>query len=131
MNTVKRFTLSARRLAVMFVCCVGILGLSGCESMQSANHAYLMQGEILSVDGSNVVACVGDKHGAKVGQELDVVRHTAIQSKVPHDSIKTRFKREMIGKVRIDSLVDEHYANAKIISGTAAVNDMVELNVGH
>jgi hypothetical protein len=129
MNIIKGFYLSIRRLAVLFIVLVGIIGLTGCESMQSANHAYLMQGEILSVDGSNIVACVGDKHGAKVGQELDVVRHVAVQSNAPHDSMKIRFKREMIGKVRIKSLFDEHYANAKIISGSAAVNDMVELNV--
>lgn len=117
-----------RRPLMIWALVMSLFLLSGCESLTTANHKYLMQGEVLSVDGSNTVVCIGEKHGAKVGQRLDVVRHTAIRSNSAHGSMKTRYKREMIGEVRIESLFDEHYANAKIISGTAAVNDMVELN---
>ena len=37
------------------------------------------------------------------------------------------FKREEVGKVKILEIVDEHMANAKILSGEAKVNDIVEL----
>jgi hypothetical protein len=37
------------------------------------------------------------------------------------------FNREVVGKVKIMEIVDEHMANAKVISGEAKVNDIVEL----
>ena len=63
--------------------------------------------------------------GAKVGQELSVVRHVHRPggSKAPASG----FQRKSVGTARIDSVFDAHYARAEVVSGDPQVNDMVEL----
>ena len=102
------------------------LALSGCASTSPAYHKFAMQGQVLSVDGNSLVVCVGKEDGAKVGQELSIVRHVnrPASSKVPGPG----FRREAVGKVRIDSIFDEHYSRAQVLSGSPQVNDTVELD---
>lgn len=88
-------------------------------------HRVLMRGQILDKENGDFVVCVGQSDGAQVGQELDVVRHTRASrsSKVTGP----RFRREEVGRVRIMTVFDQHYATAKLVEGKAQVNDSVEL----
>lgn len=99
--------------------------LAGSVSAGSVYHELIMQGQVLSAEGNSLVVCIGKNDGAKVGQELNLVRH------VPDNTTpKARgpgFRREAIGKVRIAEIFDEHYARAEVVQGAAKVSDMVEL----
>jgi len=67
--------------------------------------------------------CIGTRDGAKVGQELDIYNIISVSKTRP------TFQREHVGKVKITEIVDEHFAKAKVISGKAEKNDIVELFV--
>jgi predicted small secreted protein len=100
--------------------------LAGCATLESAGHKYIMRGQILEVTGDTVYLCIGSSDGAKVGQEYAVVKFVKVPK--PYDKPPVPyFKREETGVVKITEIVHEHMANAKIVSGAAKENDMVEL----
>jgi len=94
-------------------------------SFGAVTHKYLMKGSVLEATDGTVYLCVGTSDGAKAGQELTVVRFTKTGTNPKGGPM---FKKEEVGKVKIQEIVDEHMANAKIISGEAKVNDIVELH---
>ena len=104
---------------------LGAVALNGCATNSPARHEYIMRGQVLSVDGDALEVCIGERDGAEVGQVLNVVRHTKKTGSPKAGS--HQYKREDIGKVRITSLFEEHYANATVVSGEPLVNDTVEL----
>lgn len=126
MNTLSKIKTTPLRARLGAVAVLVSLVLSGCASTSPAYHKYTMQGQVLSVEGNSLVVCVGKEDGAKVGQELSIVRHVnrPASSKVPGPG----FKREAVGRVRIESIFDEHYSRAQVLSGSPQVNDTVELD---
>ncbi len=104
---------------MLFVVSVAFAGLG------SLKHKYLMRGQILEVNADTAYLCIGSADGAEVGQELTVYRFIRTGSPGPRSSVS--YKREETGKVKITEIVDEHMANAKIISGKARQHDVVEL----
>ncbi len=90
-------------------------------SCATGYHRLVMKGSIIEASDSEVYLCIGSRDGAAVGQELDVYK--ILQTKPQ----PTLFKREYTGKVRINEIVDEHFAKATVISGKAEKNDIVEL----
>jgi hypothetical protein len=86
-----------------------------------------MRGSVVETTGGGVYVCIGTHDGAKVGQELDVHRIDVIGSGNP--KAPPKFKRKHVGRVRIAEIVDEHFANATILSGEAMKNDIVELEM--
>lgn len=101
-----------------------LLSLAGCAGLESTGHKYLMRGQILETRDSSVYLCIGSHDGAQVGQELEIYKFDKIPG--PHKNV-TAFKREKTGTVRITEIVNEHYARAKMTSGYAKENYMVEL----
>ncbi len=94
--------------------------LTSCATMPY--HKYIMRGSIIEASADGVYLCVGTRDDAKVGQELDVYKITRITAARP------TFQRALVGKVKITEIIDEHMANAKVISGTAEKGDIVELS---
>jgi len=92
----------------------------------SFRHKYLMRGQVLEVKDATLVVCVGTADGAAVGQELDVIRHTRVTT--PPKSASPGFRRKNVGKVKITTIFDDHYALATVINGSVRVNDTVESN---
>ena len=82
-----------------------------------------MKGSIIEIQDSDIYLCIGKRDGASVGQELNVYKMVATSTnpKVP------MFRREYTGKVKITEIIDDHFAKAVIISGTAGKNYIVEL----
>ena len=121
-------SLSAQRMRARLgtVAALLCLALSGCASTSPAYHDYIMQGQVLSIDGKQLVVCVGERDGAKTGQVLNVVRHVP-NAGSPKSSLPN-FRREDVGKVRIVSVFDEHYATAEITQGNPQVGDTAELD---
>ena len=104
-------------VSVMFM----IILLTSCATMGNAYHKYLMKGSIIETYDSYIYLCIGSNDGAEVGQELDVYKIRTISK------ARSTFQRENTGKVKITEIVDEHFAKAKVISGKAEKNDVVEL----
>ena len=87
-------------------------------------HSFFMRGSVVKVAGNALVLCVGKLHGAKAGQVLKVYRNV----EHPHGGRSPMsFMRKDVGTVRISEVVDDHYANAVIVTGTVKANDIVEL----
>lgn len=98
--------------------------LSGCASNSPTRH-YFMQGQVLSVEDQSVVLCVGQAHGAEVGQVLSVFRNEQVNT--APKAARGSFKRVPMGQVRIVEVFDEHYARAEVVSGEIHANDTAEL----
>jgi len=113
------------RLALGIVL-AGLLSLAGCAGTSPAYHRYVMQGQVLSMEGDSLVVCIGERDGAQVGQELTVVRHVRKTGGAPKATV-AGFRREPVGTARIAEVFDEHYARAQILKGRPQVNDVVEL----
>lgn len=102
---------------VMFM----VILLTSCATMGKAYHKYLMKGSVIETYDSDIYLCIGTRDGAEVGQELDVYKIRTISK------ARSTFQRELSGKVKITEIVDEHFAKARVISGKAEKNDIVEL----
>lgn len=85
-------------------------------------HTFFMRGSIVSDANGQLVACVGKADSARAGQELSVYR--TIASGGPRATI---FRREKVGSVRIDQVIDDHYALVSATAGNVKDNDIVEL----
>ena len=118
MKTMIRFTFAALLI-------VGLM-LSGCASLQTAGHKYIMRGQVLEVSNSTAYLCVGTKDGAQIGQEFVVYRFERTPSVNPKSTAPS-YKRVETGKIKITEIVDEHMATAKILSGSVKSNDVAEL----
>ena len=98
--------------------------LTGCVE-GGIRHGFIMRGQVLDVENGVATVCIGTKDGAKVGQVLEVERVTRVYGS-PKSGAST-YSRSEVGQVKISELFDEHYARAKILSGSPSVNDVVEL----
>ncbi len=88
-------------------------------------HTVFMAGSVIESSADGVYLCIGTSEGAQVGQQLEVVRLTRDTGINPKQG--ARFKREKVGTVRIDAIVDEHFARATVVSGQAEKGDIVRL----
>ncbi|MFN7943134.1 MAG: hypothetical protein U0X73_16195 [Thermoanaerobaculia bacterium] len=86
-------------------------------------HTVFMAGSIIEASAEGIYLCIGTADGAEPGQVLDVVRLT--RSGNPKQGV--RFRREKVGKVRIDAIVDEHFAQATVLDGKVEKGDIVRL----
>ncbi len=99
---------------------------TGPAGAQGVWHGYIMRGQIVDVDGQVVTLCVGRADGAKPGQVLSVVRFTRVAG--VSKGAPPILRRDDVGAVRIDAVLDDHFAQATVMSGSAAKQDMVELS---
>ncbi|MBX9728407.1 MAG: hypothetical protein K2X31_05825 [Sphingopyxis sp.] len=89
---------------------------------QGIQHTFLMRGQIVDASQDSLVVCIGRADGAEPGQVLDVIRI----SSDPGPRART-FRRTPVGQVRIEHIVDDHFAHAVLVSGQAERHDLVEL----
>jgi hypothetical protein len=106
----------------------GLMPLGARARAQGIWHKYLMRGQIVAKAGALVTVCVGRADGAQVGQTLTVVRFK--QRGGPGKGAPPLIVRQDVGEVRIEAIVDEHFATGAIVSGRAQTRDMVELRAG-
>lgn len=105
---------------------VTIFGLvvSACAN-SDFSHNYIMRGQVVSATSDNIYVCVGLEDGAEVGQILDAYRFVMNDD---NDEGAALFIKQDIGKVKIDEIVDEHFAKVTVLEGNVKQYDMVELN---
>jgi hypothetical protein len=106
-------------LAILFIV------TAGCATMETARHGYMMKGQILDVSDGVAYLCIGSAEGAKEGQEFTVYRHSKVYTGEKQAS--QSFKREEVGAVKINQIVDVHFAKANILRGDIKENDVAEL----
>ncbi len=109
----------AKFFPVVFV--VGLLTACVGSSFQ---HEKLMKGQIVGADEGEVVVCIGKEDGAKEGQTLKVYRY-AYGNTAGEEGFT--YKRNYIGEVVIDAIVDDHFARASVSSGDVTLHDVIEL----
>lgn len=123
MDTEANTRFASRMILAATLLCA--LLLTACASTSPAYHQIVMQGQVLSVASDTLVVCIGERDGARVGQELTVVRH--VPQPAASKAAGPGFRRAPVGQVRITTVFDDHYASARILSGRPEVNDVVEL----
>lgn len=112
---------------IMSMSIVALFIMTSCAGLEKAEHKYIMKGSILESASEGVYLCIGSADGATVGQELNVYKYVKIPG-AGKSSVPPNFRREETGKVKITEIVDEHYAKAKVLTGEAKENSIVELH---
>jgi len=85
-------------------------------------HDKIMRGQIVGFDTDEIVVCIGTNDGAEIGQELQVYRSNWVDTTEEGDD----YQYDYVGKVKIVSIVNDHFARAKIVDGKLIEHDMVE-----
>ncbi|WP_426258859.1 hypothetical protein [Sphingomonas sp. DC1600-2] len=93
---------------------------------QGIGHTFFMRGSIIDADASGRVVCIGRADGAAVGQVLEVYRVAPVPG-APSKGTGINYTRRLIGHVRIDRIVNEHFAHVVVTDGTPEKHDIVEL----
>ncbi len=87
-------------------------------------HSWIMRGSVVKAGSKDLVICVGGADGAQPGQILTAFRnveHPQGPNRVP------MFARHQVGRVRIDTILDDHFATATVVTGDVQLSDTVEL----
>lgn len=88
-------------------------------------HRYAMAGQVVQASEGRTVVCIGEPKGAEVGQVLDAHR-VVFRTDVVEEG-ESDWAREWVGKVRINGIIDEHFATVDILEGGIQKNDIVAL----
>ena len=115
--------MSLRTIAAVALLCAAPLAAPPAIA-QGIGQTIFMRGQIVSLDGTQAVLCIGKADGATAAQVLDVYRIS--QRPGPSKGSPT-FTRTKVAQVTIDEVFDEHFARATVTQGTAARHDVVEL----
>lgn len=92
---------------------------------QGLAHTWIMRGQVVAVERTGLIVCIGKNDGAEPGQVLDVYRVTT-HPRGPRSRLPS-YKRVKVGSVTISEVIDDHFARAQIADGKLAKNDIVEL----
>ena len=95
--------------------------------MESERHKLLMKGQILDVIDNSAYLCIGSKDGAEVGDQFTVYKFTRTGNPNLEYAGHPYYKRDVVGKIKIIEIFDEHMAKANILSGEVKPNYFVEL----
>lgn len=101
-----------------------MLWLTGCAN-SPFYHGYIMRGQVVQASVSDVVVCIGKRDGAEPGQLLNVYRVVLAEGVVEEG--ESIWSRAPVGKVKIENIIDDHFAKARVMDGDIAKNDIVEL----
>lgn len=88
-------------------------------------HTVFMAGRVIEASADGIYLCTGTADGAKPGQVLNVVRVTRDRRVNPKQGV--HIYRERVGTVKIDAIVDEHFAQATVHDGKVEKGDLVRL----
>lgn len=101
-----------------------ILLMAGCAN-SPFYHRYVMAGQVVQADEGRTVVCIGEPNGAQVNQMLEAYRVVFRRDVVEEG--ESDWARERVGKVRINRIIDEHFATVDVMEGNVLKNDIVEL----
>ena len=121
MTKISKLAFAAALLAVSTLLAVS----SARAESPGIRHTVFMAGSVIEASDEGIYLCIGTAEGAAPGQVLDVVRVTRVRSGNPKQGI--RFHREKVGKVKVEAIVDEHFAQATVLDGKVEKGDIVRL----
>jgi hypothetical protein len=99
-----------------------LITITACATIEKQiYHGYLMKGSVIDAYDSEIFICIGKKDGATVGQELDAYHIVKVTR------ARAGYKRVFAGKIQITEIIDEHFAQAKVLSGKVEKDDIVEI----
>ncbi|WP_299975584.1 hypothetical protein [uncultured Pseudoteredinibacter sp.] len=113
----------SNKMVRAFFLVIFVGSLTACGTTQ-LYHEYLARGQVVGVDSNEVVVCIGSSDGAKVGQGLQVYRYIWEGAE---EEGNDDYRKEFVGNVEITTIVNEHFARAKVSAGDVRKHDMVEL----
>ncbi len=111
------------KISKLFAVVLLTLVVSACSTSQFS-HEYLMKGQVVSTNNDDVIVCIGTADGATVGQELAAYRFTVEQGAEEGSEYYNKVK---IGHIKIQAIINKHFARATVLDGDIQDNDMVEL----
>lgn len=91
---------------------------------QGIGHTLFMRGQVVAMEPSGTVICIGRADGAQPGQVLEVYR---IETRHNHKSPGPDYRRIKVGAVTVTEVIDDHFARAQVTEGKIKKNDVVEL----
>lgn len=121
MTKISKLAFAASLLAVSTLLAVS----SARAESPGIRHTVFMAGSVIEASAEGIYLCIGTAEGAAPGQVLDVVRVTRDRSGNPKQGV--RFHREKVGRVKVDAIVDEHFAQATVLDGKVEKGDIVRL----
>lgn len=99
-----------------------VISLSACANSPSY-HKYLMQGQVVSVDDTATVVCIGSSSNPINGKTYDVYRaYYGCGAQEGDDGYKYR----KVGELKGGATIDDHFAHASLLDGDIRKNDIVE-----
>lgn len=113
---------TARLYIVIALAALGAASVSA----QSIRHRVFMRGSIVDTNSVGPVLCIGRSDGARPGQVLDVYR-IVFHPSIPGKAATPTYHRKLIGQLRINQVLDDHFAQATITRGRPETHDIVEL----
>lgn len=101
-----------------------VLLIAGCAN-SPFYHRYVIAGQVVQASEGRRIVCIGAPKGAEVGQILDAYR-VVFRTDVVEEG-ESHWSRKWVGKVRIDGIIDEHFATVDVLEGGILKNDIVAL----
>ena len=108
--------------AAIFLITLSLLG--ACST--SAYHQYIMRGQVVQSQGDQVVVCVGRDDGVESGMTF-VVYESLYDGSIA-DGTDHNYRLEEVGAIEVESLVDDHFARARVTSGAVKRYDLIEFS---
>lgn len=102
---------------------VSVAGFIAACSVTPFYH-YMMSGQVVYVEGDKVVVCMGSDNGAKPGMVLDVFK---VEYTGSIEDGTDNYSRRPVGEIKIDSIIDQHFARGSIVEGNVEPNNIAEL----
>jgi len=94
-----------------------MLWFAGCAN-NSLYHSAVARGQVVQISTSDVVVCIGKRDGAEPEQLLNVYRIELAKGVVEEG--ESIWQRVHVGKVKIERIIDDHFAKARVIEGKIA-----------
>ncbi len=111
-------------IRLFFIIAISLVFLGGCASQ--LYHDQIMSGQVVAIDGKDVVVCVANTEGLKKDGVISVYR--SVYGTNPISEGESLYVREFVGKIRLGEKKDIHFAEAIVLSGDVMRYDMVEFN---
>ncbi|NNM77756.1 hypothetical protein HJG53_12640 [Sphingomonas sp. ID1715] len=107
-----------------FVSGLLLLGSAHVAPAQGIGHSFFMRGSIVGLESGQGVICIGKADGAEPAQLLEVYRIEPIPG--PPRTAAPAFRRKLVGHVRVEQIVDDHFARISVVNGAPRLHDIAE-----
>ena len=126
----------SKRYLLVVLMVLGLFTVASCATTSCQKYSkgggIAIKGSVVQVADKGVYLCIGSLDGASVGQELEVWRTnygtgSKASTSIYSGSVSSgEISENIVGKVKITKVLDEHYSFAEVISGNAMLHDIVE-----